>query len=45
MKRIPILCVINFLVPILFFLLLDLSSFLIAEQRGEKLGFKVQRVN
>ncbi|KAM9832033.1 5-hydroxytryptamine receptor 3C-like [Neosynchiropus ocellatus] len=40
-KRRPLLHVINFLVPILFFLCLDLSSYLISELRGEKLGFKV----
>lgn len=40
-KRRPLLHVINFLLPILFFLSLDLASFLIADHRGEKLGFKV----
>uniref|UniRef100_A0A4W5P4Y4 Si:dkey-49c17.4 n=1 Tax=Hucho hucho TaxID=62062 RepID=A0A4W5P4Y4_9TELE len=41
MTRRPLLHVINFLLPILFFLCLDLASFLISDQRGEKLGFKV----
>ncbi|XP_041670770.1 5-hydroxytryptamine receptor 3A-like [Cheilinus undulatus] len=40
-KRRPLLHVINFLLPILFFLCLDLASFFIADHRGEKLGFKV----
>ncbi|XP_016532061.1 5-hydroxytryptamine receptor 3A-like isoform X1 [Poecilia formosa] len=40
-KRRPLLHVINFLLPILFFLILDLASFFIADHRGEKLGFKV----
>lgn len=41
MKRRPLLHVINFLLPILFFLSLDLSSFFISDHRSEKLGFKV----
>ncbi|XP_045923925.1 5-hydroxytryptamine receptor 3A-like [Micropterus dolomieu] len=41
MKRRPLLYVINFLLPILFFLSLDLASSFIADHRGEKLGFKV----
>ncbi|XP_059180018.1 5-hydroxytryptamine receptor 3A-like [Centropristis striata] len=40
-RRRPLLHVINFLLPILFFLSLDLASFFIADHRGEKLGFKV----
>ncbi|KAF7668175.1 hypothetical protein LDENG_00027230 [Lucifuga dentata] len=40
-KRRPLLHVINFLLPILFFLCLDLASFFISDHRGEKLGFKV----
>ncbi|KAM3592810.1 uncharacterized protein V6R79_025587 [Siganus canaliculatus] len=40
-KRRPLLHVINFLLPILFFLTLDLASFFIADHRGEKLSFKV----
>ncbi|KAM9425817.1 5-hydroxytryptamine receptor 3A-like [Pholidichthys leucotaenia] len=41
MRRRPLLHVINFLLPILFFLTLDLASFFISDYRGEKLGFKV----
>ncbi|XP_029977825.1 5-hydroxytryptamine receptor 3A-like [Sphaeramia orbicularis] len=41
MKRRPLLHVINFLLPILFFLTLDIASFFISDHRGEKLGFKV----
>uniref|UniRef100_A0AAQ6ITZ2 Uncharacterized protein n=2 Tax=Anabas testudineus TaxID=64144 RepID=A0AAQ6ITZ2_ANATE len=41
MKRRPLLHIINFLLPILFFLSLDLASFFISDHRGEKLGFKV----
>ncbi|KAK1881745.1 5-hydroxytryptamine receptor 3A [Dissostichus eleginoides] len=41
MKRRPLFHVINFLLPILFFLSLDIASFFIADHRGEKLGFKV----
>ncbi|XP_035763678.1 5-hydroxytryptamine receptor 3A-like [Neolamprologus brichardi] len=41
MKRRSVLYVANFLLPVLFFLLLDLSSFLISDTGGEKLGFKV----
>ncbi|XP_018521203.2 5-hydroxytryptamine receptor 3A-like [Lates calcarifer] len=41
MKRRPLLHVINFLLPILFFLTLDVASFFISDHRGEKLGFKV----
>ncbi|XP_076007892.1 5-hydroxytryptamine receptor 3A-like [Genypterus blacodes] len=40
-KRRPLLHVINFLFPVLFFLCLDLASFLISDHRGDKLGFKV----
>ncbi|XP_037320096.2 5-hydroxytryptamine receptor 3A-like [Pungitius pungitius] len=40
-KRRPLLHVTNFLLPILFFLVLDLASFFIQDRRGEKLGFKV----
>uniref|UniRef100_A0A3Q3A7L8 5-hydroxytryptamine receptor 3A-like n=2 Tax=Kryptolebias marmoratus TaxID=37003 RepID=A0A3Q3A7L8_KRYMA len=40
-KRRPLLHVINFLLPILFFLIMDLASFFIADHRGEKLSFKV----
>ncbi|XP_074523216.1 5-hydroxytryptamine receptor 3A-like [Halichoeres trimaculatus] len=41
LKRSSVLYVINFIVPILFFLCLDLASFLISENGGEKLSFKV----
>lgn len=41
MKRRPILYIVNFLLPVLFFLCLDLSSFLISDRGGEKLSFKV----
>ncbi|XP_078147048.1 5-hydroxytryptamine receptor 3A-like [Centroberyx gerrardi] len=41
MKRRPVLYIVNFLLPILFFLFLDLASFLLSDSGGEKLGFKV----
>ncbi|XP_074519128.1 5-hydroxytryptamine receptor 3A-like [Halichoeres trimaculatus] len=41
MKRRPILYVVNFILPVLLFLCLDLASFMISERGGEKLGFKV----
>nr|XP_020469509.1 5-hydroxytryptamine receptor 3A-like isoform X2 [Monopterus albus] len=41
MKRRSALYVVNFLLPILFFLCLDLVSFLISDSGGEKLSFKV----
>ena len=31
----------NFILPLLYFLVLDVASFFISEARGEKLGFKV----
>ncbi|XP_051274678.1 5-hydroxytryptamine receptor 3A-like isoform X2 [Dicentrarchus labrax] len=40
-KRRSILYIINFLLPVLFFLCLDLASFLISDSGGEKLGFKI----
>ncbi|XP_077357801.1 5-hydroxytryptamine receptor 3A-like [Festucalex cinctus] len=40
-KRRPLLHVINFLLPILFFLCLDLATYFIPDRHGEKLGFKV----
>lgn len=40
-KRRPLLHIIIFLVPILFFLVLDLASFFISDECGEKLSFKV----
>ncbi|XP_040918905.1 5-hydroxytryptamine receptor 3A-like [Toxotes jaculatrix] len=39
--RKPMLYVINFIIPLFYFLVLDLASFFISEARGEKLGFKV----
>ncbi|XP_077959924.1 5-hydroxytryptamine receptor 3A-like [Gasterosteus aculeatus] len=41
MKRRSVLYIANFLLPIMFFLGLDLASFLISDSGGEKLGFKV----
>ncbi|XP_054482609.1 5-hydroxytryptamine receptor 3E-like, partial [Anoplopoma fimbria] len=41
MKRRSALYIVNFLLPILFFLFLDLASFMISERGGEKLSFKV----
>lgn len=41
MKRRPLLYIVNFLLPILFFLSLDMASFLISDKGGEKLSFKV----
>ncbi|XP_059211508.1 5-hydroxytryptamine receptor 3A-like [Centropristis striata] len=41
MKRRSVLYIANFLLPVLFFLCLDLASFLISDSGGEKLSFKV----
>ena len=41
MGRRSALYVVNFMLPVLFFLGLDLASFLISDSGGEKLGFKV----
>ncbi len=41
MKRRPLLYVIIFLMPVFYFLILDLASFFIDSTGGEKLGFKV----
>ncbi|XP_076615815.1 5-hydroxytryptamine receptor 3A-like [Chaetodon auriga] len=41
MKRRSVLYVVNFMLPILLFLSLDLASFLISDTGGEKLSFKV----
>jgi len=41
MERRPLLYIVNFLLPVLFFLCLDLSSFMISDRGGEKLSFKV----
>uniref|UniRef100_A0A671XEI2 Uncharacterized protein n=1 Tax=Sparus aurata TaxID=8175 RepID=A0A671XEI2_SPAAU len=40
-KRRAGLYIINFMLPILFFVGLDLASFMISDSSGEKLGFKV----
>ncbi|AWP17967.1 putative 5-hydroxytryptamine receptor 3A-like [Scophthalmus maximus] len=41
MRRRSVLYIVNFILPILFFLSLDLASFLISDSGGEKLSFKV----
>ncbi|KAJ7989409.1 hypothetical protein DPEC_G00304250 [Dallia pectoralis] len=41
LRRRPLLYVINLVVPIAFFLVLDLASYFINVTKGEKLGFKV----
>uniref|UniRef100_UPI0037E7B360 5-hydroxytryptamine receptor 3A-like n=1 Tax=Semicossyphus pulcher TaxID=241346 RepID=UPI0037E7B360 len=41
MKRRSILYIVNFLLPVMFFLCLDLASFLISDSGGEKLSFQV----
>ena len=41
MKRRSVLYIVNFILPILFFLCLDLASCMISDGRGEKLGFKI----
>ena len=41
MKRKAVLYIVNFLLPVLCFLSLDMASFLISDGEGEKLGFKV----
>ncbi|XP_070783549.1 5-hydroxytryptamine receptor 3A-like [Enoplosus armatus] len=41
MKRRSALYIVNFLLPVLLFLCLDLASFLISDTGGEKLSFKV----
>ncbi|XP_047465705.1 5-hydroxytryptamine receptor 3A-like [Mugil cephalus] len=41
MKRRPVLYVANFLLPIFFFLCLDMASFLLSDTGGEKLGYKI----
>ncbi|XP_013870174.1 uncharacterized protein LOC106521943 [Austrofundulus limnaeus] len=41
MQRWSALYIANFLMPLLFFLSLDLASFLISDTGGEKLGFKI----
>ncbi|XP_035002393.2 5-hydroxytryptamine receptor 3A-like [Hippoglossus stenolepis] len=41
MKRRSALYIVNFILPILFFLCLDLASFLMSDTGGEKLSFKI----
>uniref|UniRef100_A0A671XBZ5 Uncharacterized protein n=1 Tax=Sparus aurata TaxID=8175 RepID=A0A671XBZ5_SPAAU len=41
MKRRSVLYIVNFMLPILFFLGLDMASFMISDSGGEKLGFQV----
>ncbi|XP_040885392.1 5-hydroxytryptamine receptor 3A-like [Toxotes jaculatrix] len=41
MKRRSAFYIVNFLLPVLFFLCLDLASFMISNRGGEKLSFKV----
>ncbi|XP_034564563.1 5-hydroxytryptamine receptor 3A-like [Notolabrus celidotus] len=41
MQRRSVLYIVNFIVPVLLFLCLDLASFMISERGGEKLSFKV----
>ncbi|CAJ1052631.1 -hydroxytryptamine receptor 3A-like [Xyrichtys novacula] len=41
MKRRPVLYIVNFILPVMLFLCLDLASFMISESGGEKLSFKV----
>ncbi|XP_015237562.1 PREDICTED: 5-hydroxytryptamine receptor 3A-like [Cyprinodon variegatus] len=40
-KRISVIYIINFLLPIFFLLCLDLFSFLLSDTGGEKVGFKI----
>nr|XP_029132642.1 5-hydroxytryptamine receptor 3A-like [Labrus bergylta] len=41
MQRRSVLHIVNFILPVLLFLCLDLASFMISEHGGEKLSFKV----
>ena len=41
MRRRPVLYVVNLLLPIWFFMCLDVASLFISEKGGEKLSFKV----
>nr|XP_061805340.1 5-hydroxytryptamine receptor 3A-like [Nerophis lumbriciformis] len=41
LERKPMLYVINFIIPLLYLLVLDVASFFIGEGRGEKLSFKI----
>ncbi|XP_063067156.1 5-hydroxytryptamine receptor 3A-like, partial [Engraulis encrasicolus] len=40
-RRVPLLYVLTFILPILFLLLLDLASFFMSDAQGQKTGFKV----
>ncbi len=40
-KRRSALYIVNFMLPVLFFLCLDLASFMISDSGGEKLSFKI----
>ncbi|KAL2101794.1 hypothetical protein ACEWY4_003555 [Coilia grayii] len=40
-RRVPLLHVLTFILPILFLLVLDLASFFMPDTRGDKLAFKV----
>uniref|UniRef100_A0A3B1JYV4 5-hydroxytryptamine receptor 3A-like n=1 Tax=Astyanax mexicanus TaxID=7994 RepID=A0A3B1JYV4_ASTMX len=40
-RRKPLLHILNFHVPVLFFLVLDLASFFIPDNKGDKISFKV----
>ncbi|XP_028311299.1 5-hydroxytryptamine receptor 3A isoform X2 [Gouania willdenowi] len=40
-ERKPLLYVINFIIPLFYLLILDLTSFFISEARGEKMSFKI----
>ncbi|KAL6475557.1 hypothetical protein MHYP_G00165970 [Metynnis hypsauchen] len=41
LRRMPLLYILNFQLPVLFLLVLDLASFFIPDTKGEKLSFKV----
>ncbi|XP_033841039.1 5-hydroxytryptamine receptor 3A-like [Periophthalmus magnuspinnatus] len=41
MRRRAVLYIVNFILPVLFFLFLDFASFLMSDTGGEKLGFKI----
>ncbi len=41
MKRRSALYIVNFVLPVLFFLVLDMASYLISDNGGEKLGFQI----
>ena len=41
MQRHSVLYIVNFLFPVVFFLVLDLASFFMSDTGGEKVGFKI----